>query len=309
VNILVTGGAGFIGSHIADGLIAEGHSVTIVDDLSMGKKENLNADAEFFQLDIRSDRLGNIFKDDQFDAVVHQAAQMDVRKSVDDPLFDASVNIGGTLNLLESCRDHGVNKFIFASTGGAIYGEQEYFPADEIHPARPMSPYGIAKLSSEKYLSYYFIVHGIQYVSLRYANVYGPRQNPHGEAGVVAIFTNKMLAGEHPLINGDGKQTRDYVYVSDVVKANLLALTYDKPGIFNVGTGIETDVNTLFKSLRELTHSKCEEKHGPPKAGEQSRSAVDSSSLGQAFGWKPGTTLQEGLPKTVEYLAGRMKKQ
>ncbi len=210
---------------------------------------------------------------------MHQAAQMDVRKSVDDPLFDASVNILGTLNLLENSRLHGVKKFMFASTGGAIYGEQEHFPANEQHPTRPLSPYGIAKLAAEKYMFYFSEVHGLSYISLRYANVYGPRQNPHGEAGVIAIFMQKMLAGEQPLINGEGKQTRDYVYVADVVKANLLALSHTTSAIFNVGTGTETDVNQLFTMIQKLTGSKCEEKHGPVKKGEQQRSVIDSSSL------------------------------
>jgi UDP-glucose 4-epimerase len=301
VNILVTGGAGFIGSHIADALINEGHTVSVVDDLSMGKRENVNVEAEFYQLDIRNERMRNIFKDEQLDAVVHQAAQMDVRKSVADPMFDASVNIIGTLNLLERCREYNVKKVIFSSTGGAIYGEQERFPADEDHPLRPISPYGIAKLSIEKYLHYYHEVHGLDYVSLRYANVYGPRQSPQGEAGVVAIFTSKMLAGEQPLINGDGKQTRDYVYVEDVVKANLLALKYESSGIFNVGTGIETSVNEIFTLLRSITGAKCEDKHAPAKKGEQQRSVIESRLIEKTFGWRPGTDLREGLAKTVEY--------
>lgn len=301
MNILVTGGAGFIGSHVVDALIDSGHSVTIVDDLSMGKRENINVNAEFYQLDIRSDRLKNIFKDDEFEVVIHHAAQMDVRKSVEDPLFDASVNIIGTINLLENCRLHKIKKIIFASTGGAIYGEQEHFPADEHHATSPISPYGIAKLAIEKYLYYYGEIHRLPYVSLRYGNVYGPRQNPQGEAGVVAIFAAKMLAGDQPLINGDGKQTRDYVYVGDVVKANLLALNDEGLGIFNVGTGIETDVNEVFNILRELTGSSCQESHGPAKPGEQQRSVIDSSLSEKTFGWRPGTTIRDGLKQTVEY--------
>lgn len=301
MNILVTGGAGFIGSHITDALISEGHAVTIVDDLSMGKKENINAKAAFYQIDIRNEKLKHIFEEKKFDVVMHQAAQMDVRKSVDDPLFDASVNILGTLNLLENSRIHGVRKFMFASTGGAIYGEQEYFPADEQHPTRPLSPYGIAKLAVEKYMFYFSEVHGLPYISLRYGNVYGPRQNPHGEAGVIAIFLAKMLADEQPLINGEGKQTRDYVYVGDVVKANLLALKHPASAIFNVGTGIETDVNELFMTLKQLTGSACEKKHGPGKKGEQQRSVIDSSGLQKTFGWRPSVGLKEGLQTTVEF--------
>ena len=308
MNILVTGGAGFIGSHLADAFIKAGHFVTIVDDLSMGKRENVNVDAEFYQLDVRSEHLRNVFRDDQFDAVVHQAAQMDVRKSVTDPMFDASVNIIGTLNLLEMCREYNIKKVLFSSTGGAIYGEQERFPADEEHPLRPISPYGIAKLSIEKYLYYYHAVHGLNYISLRYANVYGPRQSPHGEAGVVAIFTSKMLAGEQPLINGDGKQTRDYVFVDDVVKANLLALQYDGSGIFNVGTGVETSVNEIFGLLRSITGAKCEEQHASAKQGEQQRSVIDTKLFEKKFGWRPGTQLREGLARTVEYFKRQEKR-
>ena len=308
MNILVTGGAGFIGSHIADALINEGHSVSVVDDLSMGKRENVNAEAEFYQLDIRNERIHNMFKDEKFDAVVHQAAQMDVRKSVTDPMFDASVNIIGTLNLLERCREFRVTKVIFSSTGGAIYGEQDRFPADEGHPLRPISPYGVAKLSIEKYLHYYHEVHGLEYVSLRYANVYGPRQSPHGEAGVVAIFTSKMLASEQPLINGDGKQTRDYVYVDDVVKANLQALKYEGSGIFNVGTGKETSVNEIFSLLKAATGAKCEEKHAPAKQGEQQRSVIDSRAIEKTFGWRPGTDLRNGLAMTVDYFKRQGKR-
>jgi UDP-glucose 4-epimerase len=305
VKILVTGGAGFIGSHIVDALVGEGHAVVVLDDLSTGRRDQVNPRAEFVQMDIRNVAVAELFGRHRPDVVIHEAAQMDVRKSVEDPLFDASVNISGTLNLLEQARITGVKKFIFASTGGAIYGEQDYFPADEEHPARPLSPYGIAKLAVEKYLFYYNQVHGLSFVSLRYANVYGPRQNPHGEAGVVAIFTSRMLSGEQPLINGDGGQTRDYVYVGDVVKANLLALACDRPEIFNVGTGRETDVNTLFAGLRSLTGSACGEKHGPAKKGEQQRSVIDSSRLARAFGWKPSVALQEGLRLTVDYFKTR----
>ena len=301
MNILVTGGAGFIGSHFVDSMIEAGHAVVVVDDLSIGKKEYVHPKAEFHQLDIRSEKINSLFQKLRFDAVMHLAAQMDVRKSVDDPLFDASVNILGSLNLLENARRTGVNKFMFASTGGAIYGEQQYFPADEKHPERPISPYGIAKLAVEKYLFYYHKIHGVQYTSLRYANVYGPRQNAYGEAGVVAIFTHKLLAGGQPIINGDGKQTRDYVYVGDVVKANMLALNCDTPAIFNVGTGVETDVNGLFAMLRDLAGSASEGKHGPAKKGEQRRSVIDSSSLLNTFGWKPAVTLEEGLRRTVKY--------
>jgi UDP-glucose 4-epimerase len=301
MKILVTGGAGFIASHVADACIAGGNTVVIVDDLSMGKMANVNPKARFEKTDIRDESLGDLFRAEKFDVVIHHAAQMDVRKSVEDPAFDASVNILGTLNVLENCRKTGVKKFIFASTGGAIYGEQDYFPADEKHPARPISPYGIAKLAVEKYLHYYDKIHGLRYVSLRYGNVYGPRQNPHGEAGVIAIFTQKLLAGAQPVINGDGLQTRDYVYVADVVAANMFALAHQGSGVFNVGTGTETDVVTLFRSLNELTGAACRETHGPAKKGEQTRSVIDAGLLIRTAGWKASTNLRDGLRKTVEY--------
>jgi UDP-glucose 4-epimerase len=308
VKLLVTGGAGFIGSHIADACIEAGHRVTIIDDLSTGRRENVNPQVRFVQMDIRESNVCELFQEEQFEVVVHEAAQMDVRRSVDDPRFDASVNILGAINLLENCKNTGVRKFIFASTGGAIYGEQDYFPADEQHPVRPLSPYGIAKLATEKYLYYYNQVFGLQYVSLRYANVYGPRQNPHGEAGVVAIFTSKMLSGEQPVINGDGNQTRDYTYVGDVVQANMLALNYGESGIFNVGTGIETDVNQIFRTLNRLTGANRDEEHGPAKKGEQMRSVIDHALITNVLGWKPTVSLDEGLRRTVEHFRNGSKR-
>jgi UDP-glucose 4-epimerase len=236
----------------------------------------------------------------QFDLVSHQAAQMDVRRSVSDPMYDASVNIIGVLNILEACVANNVLRVIFASSGGAIYGEQDYFPADEEHPTRPIAPYGVAKLSTEHYLFYYQAVHGLQSVSLRYANVFGPRQNPKGEAGVVAIFVTKMLATEQPVVNGDGKQTRDYVYVGDVVEANRAALRWQGSSVFNVGTGTETDVNTLFQYLKRSTRSDCREQHGPAKKGEQLRSVLDARKIQSTLGWKPRVPLEEGLERTVE---------
>ena len=251
MKILVTGGAGFIGSHIADAFIAHGHQVTIIDNLVTGRRENVNAQAAFHQIDICDGGVAEIFARGQFDAVCHHAAQMDVRRSVADPRYDAEVNILGTLNLLQQCQNTGVKKFLFASTGGAIYGEQVRFPADEEHPTWPASPYGISKLACEKYIYFFAQNYGLRYVFLRYANVYGPRQNPYGEAGVVAIFSTRLLKGEQAVINGDGKQTRDYVFVGDVVRANLLALHYPENDYFNIGTGIETDVNTIYQRLNE----------------------------------------------------------
>lgn len=301
MNILITGGAGFIASHIADAYIAEGHHVVIVDNLSGGVLENINPKAVFYQLDIRSEKLEDVFQKEKIDIVNHHAAQMDVRRSVADPKFDASVNVLGGLNLFESARKHRVKKIIFSSTGGAIYGEQDYFPADEEHPMRPLSPYGITKLCTEKYLFFYKAVYGINHIILRYANVYGPRQNPHGEAGVVAIFCNKMLKGEKPFINGDGKQTRDYTFVGDVVKANLLALKHDGSAIYNVGTSIESDVNKLFYELRNHLNPSCPEQHAPAKAGEQQRSVISFKKIEQELGWHPAVQLDEGLRLTAEY--------
>ena len=301
MNILITGGAGFIASHIADAYIAEGHNVVIVDNLSGGVLENINPKAKFYQLDIRSEKLEDVFQKEKIDIVNHLAAQMDVRRSVADPKFDASVNVLGGLNLFESARKHRVKKIIFSSTGGAIYGEQDYFPADEEHPMRPLSPYGITKLCTEKYLFFYKAVYGIDHVILRYANVYGPRQNPHGEAGVVAIFCNKMLKGENPFINGDGKQTRDYTFVGDVVKANLLALKHDGSAIYNVGTSIESDVNKLFYEIRSHLNPSCPEQHAPAKAGEQQRSVISFKKIEQELGWHPTVQLDEGLRLTAEF--------
>ncbi|MCH7515783.1 MAG: NAD-dependent epimerase/dehydratase family protein, partial [Bacteroidetes bacterium] len=258
MKILVTGGAGFIASQIADVFIDEGHEVVVLDDLSTGFEENINPKAKFVRLNINDHKVSSLFEKEKFDVVNHHAAQMDVRKSVADPLFDANTNILGTINLLQHSVKFGVKKFLFSSTGGAVYGEQEYFPADENHPTHPVSPYGITKLCVEKYLFYYGGEYNLNYTVLRYANIYGPRQNPFGEAGVVAIFCTKLLKGEQPIINGTGKQTRDYVFVQDVVEANLLTLSDDKSDIYNIGTGIETNVNELFSFLIDIDNNVCE---------------------------------------------------
>jgi len=301
MKILVTGGAGFIASQIADAYITEGHNVTIVDDLSTGFEENINPAAKFVQLNIGDPGIIDLFYKEKFNLVNHHAAQMDVRKSVADPIFDANTNIMGTINLLQSCVKTGVEKFIFASTGGAVYGEQEYFPADEAHPTSPVSPYGITKLTIEKYLYFYHLEHKLNYTILRYANIYGPRQNPFGEAGVVAIFINKLLNGEQPVINGSGEQTRDYVFVEDVVKANLLAVNDEQCDIYNVGTAIETNVNVIYKILNDTLGKGQEKKHGPAAAGEQQRSVITSEKLYKKFNWKPATLLKDGLKKTADY--------
>src|SRR5689334_965555 len=249
MQVIVTGGAGFIGAHTCRALIARGHGVTAVDDLSHGKREAVPEGVDLVVLDVRDAKLMAEMEKRRPDAVLHLAAQMDVRKSVADPLFDASVNVLGTLNLLEAARRNGVKRFVFASSGGAVYGEQDVFPAPETHARRPASPYGVSKLCGEEYLAHYALVHGLSTLALRYANVYGPGQDPHGEAGVVAIFLNKLLAGETATINGDGRQTRDYVYVEDVAHANVLAIEGSFKGALNIGTGIETSVADLAARL------------------------------------------------------------
>lgn len=300
MKILVTGGAGFIASQIADEYIEEGHDVYILDNLSTGFEKNVNPEAKFINSDITSPSIINLFEKEKFDLVNHHAAQIDVRKSVADPIFDANTNILGTINLLQACVKTGVSKFIFASTGGAVYGEQEYFPADEIHPTNPVSPYGITKLAIEKYLYFYKNEYGLKYTILRYANVYGPRQNPFGEAGVVAIFTSKLLKNENPVINGDGKQTRDYVFIADVVKANLITLNDANSEIYNVGTGVETSVMQLFYMLNQIAGSKAKEMFGPAPKGEQARSVITSEKLFKAFNWKPSVKIEDGLQRTFE---------
>jgi UDP-glucose 4-epimerase len=306
MKVLVTGGAGFIGSHLVDRLLMEGHEAIIVDNLATGKRRNINRAARFYKMDIQSWRLERVFRGERPNVVMHLAAQMDVRKSVEDPMFDAQVNVLGTLNVLQQAVKHGVRKVVFSSSGGAIYGDQEIYPAPETHVTKPLSPYGLSKLCGEQYLSYYQRVSGLQAVSLRYANVYGPRQDPEGEAGVVAIFIQKMLNNEQAVINGNGRQTRDFVFVDDVVEANLAMIGQDTQGTYNVGTGVETSINDLFRILVQHTGSTCKEIHGPAKKGEQARSVIDSTKLRQEGSWEPKADLTEGLKKTVEYFRARM---
>jgi len=307
LKILVTGGAGFIASHIADAYINEGHEVFVLDNLQTGFEKNINPKAVFIKKDIIDPTLSELFEKEKFDVVNHHAAQMDVRKSVADPSFDATTNILGTINLLQNCIKTGVKKFMFASTGGAVYGEQSYFPADENHPTQPLSPYGISKLTVEKYLFFYFAQHKLRYSILRYANIYGPRQNSMGEAGVVAIFSTKLLKGEQPIINGSGEQTRDYVFVGDVVKANLLALKDDACDIYNIGTATETNVNELYLTLNQIIGKGQIEKHGPPAPGEQMRSVITSDKIFKKFNWRPSTQLRVGLLQTVNYFKTELK--
>lgn len=301
MNILVTGGAGFIGSNIVDAYISKGHNVVIIDNMSTGVKDYINPKAKFYEIDVCDTGISKVFEENKIDLINHHAAQIDLRKSVDDPAFDINVNIAGSVNLLQNAIKSGVKKFIFASTGGAIYGEHDYFPADEEHPTRPYAPYGINKMCVEKYLYYYNHVYGLDYVVLRYANVYGPRQNPHGECGVIAIFTDKILNGQQPVINGPGDQTRDYVFVNDVVNANVLALDAKGPVIYNVATTKETDVNYIFNRINRFAGTNFEEKHGPAKLGEQKRSVLSYEKIMKELGWTPKTEIEEGLKITTEF--------
>lgn len=307
MKILVTGGAGFIGSHLVDRLVQEGHQVSVIDNLSTGKRKNLTKKARLYKMDIQSSSVDRVFRKERPIMVVHLAAQMNVRLSTEDPSFDASVNILGTINLLEYAVRHGIRKITFASSGGAIYGEQDVFPAPETHRTDPLSPYGISKLAGEKYLAYYAFVSGVRYVALRFGNVYGPRQDSEGEAGVIAIFTKQMLKGGQPIINGTGMQTRDFVYVEDVVDSIMATLPPDVQGIYNVGTGQETSVNDCYKILKDLTGSECKDLHGPAKKGEQLRSVLDVTKLRKEFGWDPHVSVPDGLAKTVEFFKSQKR--
>ena len=304
MRVLLTGGAGFIGSHVAEALLKRGHEVAVVDDFSTGKRENVPEGAILYEADVRTGCAG-IFEEFRPEALSHQAAQMDVRRSVREPDFDASVNVIGTVRLLQNCVEHGVERVVFASTGGAVYGEQLEFPAPEEHPQYPVSPYGVSKLAGERYLHYYAVQYGLPYRALRYANVYGPRQDPRGEAGVVAIFCGNLAVGRPSTINGTGEQTRDYVYVGDVARANVLALEGEAPpGPYNVGTGVETSVNELYELLRDAAGEDLPPEYGPARPGEQSRSSVDPSRAARALGWRPEVGLAEGLKETLRSFIG-----
>jgi UDP-glucose 4-epimerase len=304
MRVVLTGGAGFIGSHIADALLARGDEVVVIDDRSTGERANLNPDVEFHDMDVRSPEAAGLIRDRRPGVVCHQAGQMSVSRSVREPLFDAGVNLMGGLNVLEAARHVGA-RFLFASTGGALYGDADVLPTPESYPAWPVSPYGVGKLSFEHYLHSYGVQHGLPYVALRYANVYGPRQNPHGEAGVVAIFCLKLLAGEPAVINGDGRYTRDYVYVGDVVRANLAALDAEVSGHFNVGTGRQCDVNEVFHMISERLGIPAEEVHGPARAGDQRTSALDCTLIAAKLGWRPEVGLEEGLAETADWFRAR----
>jgi len=309
MKILVTGGAGFIGSHLSDRLIKEGHNVIVVDNLSTGKKENINKKAKFYKIDICSPKISLIFKKEKPETVFHLAAQINVRKSVEDPIKSAKTNILGSLNILENCKKYKIKKIIFTSTGGAIYGEANKIPTPESYPANPISPYGIEKLTIEKYLNYYYQIFKIPYIALRLSNVYGPRQNSKGEAGVVGIFIDKMLSKGQPIINGSGKQTRDFIYVEDVVSACLKAMEYKgKKEIFNIGTGIETSINELYKIISKLLKTKIKPKYAPEKPGDLKRSCLNISLAKKELKWEPKFDLEKGLKKQL-ILSLRLKRR
>lgn len=302
MKVLVTGGAGFIASHVVDAYVKEGFEVVVVDDLSTGRLSNLNPEVTFYKLDIRSPQLAEVFKKEKPDYINHHAAQMDVRRSVLDPLFDANVNILGSINLIECAKKFKVKRFIYISTGGAVFGEPEYLPCDENHPINPICQYGISKHTVEHYLFLYHLNYGLDYVVIRYPNVYGPRQDPCGEAGVVAIFTRAMLRGEQVTINGDGGQARDFVYVKDCARANVLALkTNNINTIYNIGCGQGTTVNEIFTLLKEITGYPRDPIYGPAKIGETRRIYLSAGKARQELGWMPIVDLEEGLKQTVEY--------
>ncbi len=307
-RIIVTGGAGFIGSHIVDELIKQHHRVWVVDDLSSGKEENISKAAELIKLDIADPALKSIFEKTRPEYIFHLAAQKSVKKSVENPTFDAEVNIIGSLNLLENCKSFNVKKIIFLSTGGAIYGDTGMIPTPETHLENPVSPYGVAKLAVDKYLHYYHHTFNLKYVSLRLANVYGPRQDPEGEAGVVAIFLDRILTNQQPLVFGTGKQTRDYIFVDDVVKASILAMDNKAKGIFNIGTAKETNVNELFDKIKQISKTKFNKKNGDPLPGEQMKSCLSYKKFNNATGWSPRVSLEEGLQMTNDWFKKEYEK-
>ena len=305
MNALVTGGAGFIGSHIVDALVERGYTVSVVDDMSTGERQNVNPRAKLCVQDVADHALAGIMDEVRPDVVFHHAAQMNVWKSVEDPIHDANVNVMGGINLYQNCVRLGVRRVIFASSGGCVYGDQEILPTPEDVDLHPESPYGIGKLANEHYLRFYGDTHGLESVSLRYANVYGPRQNPKGEAGVISIFMSKLTRGETPTIYGTGEQTRDYVHVSDVVAANLAALDQDVSGAFNVGTGVETTVNELYDAVRGALGVDTDAARGPAKPGEQMRSCVSTTKTERDLAWRPTLTLAQGLEASVEWFRGK----
>lgn len=308
MKVLVTGGAGFIGSHVVDACLEAGHEVVVIDDLSTGKRENVNPSARLHVADLRNaNAVDQVFAQERPEAVCHLAAKANVRESMIKPVLYAEVNIIGSLNLLEAARKYGCAKVVYASTGGAVYGEPRYLPVDEDHPINPLDPYGASKHHVEHYLDVYRKNYGLDYTVLRFANVYGPRQDPDGEAGVVAIFAAQMLNGTTPIINGSGEQERDFVYVSDIARGNVLALTRGSGEIFNLGSGVGTSINTVFARLRDITGSHCEEIHGPAKLGEVFKTYLSTDKAKAGLGWQAEIALRVGLEKTVAYFRSLKK--
>jgi UDP-glucose 4-epimerase len=308
MKVLVTGGAGFIGSHVVDAFVGAGHSVAVVDNLATGSATWLNPEARLHVTDLRSARLAEVFEAERPEVVAHLAAQAAVSRSVLDPAFDASVNVLGAVNLLECSRRAGVRRIIYSSSGGAGYGDTEVIPTPEEHPSLPASPYGITKVAVEHYVAAWQSMHGIAGVSLRYANIYGPRQNPQGEAGVIAIFCHRLLTGQTPIVNGDGEQTRDYTYVEDVAAANLRALERpEATGSINIGTGVETSVNDLYRRLRRAAGATVEAQHAPARPGEQRRSCLAPDRAKRLLDWAPTVSLDEGLARTFEFFRKELR--
>ncbi len=305
MKIVVTGGAGFIGSHVVDAYVAARHSVIVVDNLSTGKRDRVHPEAQLVEMDINEPALVDLFQNERPDAVNHHAAQASVPLSVQEPGFDATQNILGTLNVLEAARQAGTGKFIYISSGGAMYGDPEYLPVDEDHPTNPVSPYALSKDTGERYVRLYGSVHGLRWTSLRYANVYGPRQDPLGEAGVVAIFCQNLLDGVAPEIHWDGEQTRDFVYVGDCARANLLALEGREGQAYNVGTGVGTSINTLFRALIEVANRDLTPRRAPRRPGDVRHSYLDCHKIERDLGWRAEASLLEGLRRTWEYFRGK----
>jgi UDP-glucose 4-epimerase len=301
LNILVTGGAGFIGSNVADACISAGHGVVIADNLFMGNMKNVNPKAKFHKMDIRDKKIAELVKKEKIDIVIHHAAQISVPDSVKDPVFDAGINIIGTLNLLEAARENKIKKFIFISSGGTVYGSKVKLPATEENPLTAESPYGVSKVAGEHYVRFYAAQFGIKYTILRYSNVYGPRQIPHGEAGVVAIFIKMIMEGKTPTVFGGGTCTRDYVYVGDVAQANVMALEKGDNEAFNIGTGVKTDVNQLYAEIQKVTGFSKPAVSAPYRDGDLPANYLDASKAAKILGWKPAVSLEQGIKFTYDF--------